>query len=104
MGERKMSGKRNPRSGQRFEEFLAEDGLLEEVTIAAMKRVLAWEIAKLMKAQGVTKLSLAKRMRTSRAALDRLLDPENSSVTLNTMGRAAAALGRRLDVRLIKAA
>jgi DNA-binding Xre family transcriptional regulator len=99
-----MTGKRNPRSGQKFDAFLAEEGLLEEVTVAAMKRVLAWEIAKLMKAQGVTKLELAKRMRTSRAALDRLLDPGNSSVTLNTMGRAAAALGRRLDVRFVKAA
>lgn len=99
-----MTGKRNPRSGQKFDVFLAEEGLLEEVTVAAMKRVLAWEIAKLMKAQGVTKLELAKRMRTSRAALDRLLDPGNASVTLNTMGRAAAALGRRLDVRFVKAA
>lgn len=99
-----MTSKRNPRSGQKFEKFLADDGMLEEVTVAAMKRVLAWEISKLMKAQGVTKLKLAKRMRTSRAALDRLLDPGNSSVTLNTMGRAAAALGRRLDVRFVKAA
>lgn len=99
-----MSGKRNPRSGQKFEAFLAEDGMLEEVTAAAMKRVLAWEIARLMKAQGLAKGELAKRMRTSRAALDRLLDPANSSVTLNTMGRAAAALGRRLEVRFVKAA
>ena len=99
-----MTGKRNPRSGQKFENFLAEQGMLEEVTVSAMKRVLAWEIAKLMKAQGVSKLELAKRMRTSRAALDRLLDPGNSSVTLITMGRAATALGRRLDVRFVKAA
>jgi transcriptional regulator with XRE-family HTH domain len=69
-----------------------------------MKRVVAWEIAELMKAQGVTKLALAKRMGTSRAALDRLLDPNNASVTLKTMGRAAAALGRKLDVRFVKAA
>lgn len=99
-----MRAKRNPRSGQTFEAFLAEDGMLEEVTAAAMKRVLAWEVARLMKAQRLTKAELAKRMRTSRAALDRLLDPANSSVTLNTMGRAAAALGRRLDVRFVKAA
>ena len=99
-----MSGKRNPRSGQKFEEFLAEEGLLEEVTTGAMKRVLAWEIARLMKAQRLSKAELAKRMRTSRAALDRVLDPRNSSVTLHTMGRAAAALGRRLDVRFVKAA
>lgn len=99
-----MTGRRNPRTGQKFDDFLAEDGLLEEVNSAAMKRVIAWEIAKLMKTQGVTKMELAKRMRTSRAALDRLLDPANSSITLHTMGRAAIALGRRLDVRLVKAA
>lgn len=99
-----MTGKRNPRSGQKFDDFLADEGLLEEVSTAAMKRVLAWEIKKIMKAQGITKLALATRMRTSRTALDRLLDPSNSSVTLHTMGRAAVALGRRLDVRLVKAA
>jgi predicted DNA-binding protein (UPF0251 family) len=104
MGEDEVTSKRNPRSGQKFDAFLAQEGLLEEVTVAAMKRVLAFEIARLMKAQGMTKLELAKRMRTSRAALDRLLDPANASVTLNTMGRAAAALGRKLDVRLVKAA
>ena len=69
-----------------------------------MKRVLAWEIARLMKAQRLTKAELAKRMRTSRAALDRLVDPGNASVTLNTMGRAAAASGRRLDARYVKSA
>jgi antitoxin HicB len=99
-----MTNRRNQHRGQRFDDFLAEDGLLEEVTAAAMKRVLALEIERLMKAQGVTKVELAKRMRTSRAALDRLLDPANASVTLHTMGRAAAALGRRLDVRFVKAA
>ena len=99
-----MTNRRNPHRGQKFDDFLAEDGMLEEVTVAAMKRVLAMEIERLMKAQRVTKVELAKRMRTSRAALDRLLDPANSSVTLYTMGRAAVALGRRLDVRLVKAA
>jgi predicted DNA-binding protein (UPF0251 family) len=104
VGEIKVSGRRNPHRGQKFDDFLEEEGLLEEVTVAAMKRVLAWEVTRLMKAQGVTKIELAKRMRTSRAALDRLLDPSNSSVTLKTIGRAAVALGRRLDVRLVKAA
>ena len=99
-----MSQKRNPHRGQKFDDFLAEEGLLEEVTAAAMKRVLAWQIAELMKKQKVTKLEMARRMRTSRAALDRLLDPGNASVTLLTMGRAAAVLGRRIDLRLVKAA
>jgi predicted DNA-binding protein (UPF0251 family) len=99
-----MTSRRNPHRGQKFDDFLAEDRMLEEVSVAAMKRVLAMEIERLMTAQRMTKVELAKRMRTSRAALDRLLDPTNASVTLHTMGRAAAALGRRLDVRLVKAA
>lgn len=99
-----MTNRRNAHRGQKFDDFLAEDGMLEEVSVAAMKRVLAMEIERLMTAQRMTKVELAKRMRTSRAALDRLLDPANASVTLHTMGRAAAALGRRLDVRLVKAA
>jgi len=99
-----MAKKSNPRRGQKFDTFLKQEGLLEEVTAAAMKRVLAWQIAELMKKQKVTKLEMARRMRTSRAALDRLLDPGNASVTLLTMGRAAAVLGRRIDLRLVKAA
>jgi transcriptional regulator with XRE-family HTH domain len=69
-----------------------------------MKRVLAWQISQLMKKQRVTKSEMAKRMRTSRAALDRLLDADNTSVTLQTMGRAAAALGKQLSVTLKDAA
>ena len=96
--------KKNPHRGSKFEDYLAEEGLLEEATATAMKRVLAWQISKAMKKQGVTKSTMAKRMRTSRAALDRLLDAENTSVTLQTMGRAAAVLGKELSITLKDAA
>ncbi|MGH6871085.1 MAG: Fis family transcriptional regulator [Rhizomicrobium sp.] len=99
-----MAKKKNPHLGSSFDDFLKEEGLYEEVTAAAMKRVLAWQIAQLMKKQHVTKSVMAKRMRTSRAALDRLLDESNTSVTLQTMGRAAMALGKELSVTLKDAA
>ncbi len=96
--------KKNPQRGSKFEDYLAEEGLLEEVTATAMKRVLAWQIAQAMKKQRVTKSAMAKRMRTSRAAVDRLLDADNTSVTLQTMGRAAAVLGKELSITLKDAA
>jgi hypothetical protein len=96
--------KKNPHCGSKFEDFLGEEGLLEEATTTALKRVLAWQIAHAMKKQRVTKSTMAKRMRTSRAALDRLLDADNTSVTLQTMGRAAAVLGKELSITLKDAA
>lgn|SRR5689334_11500095 len=96
--------KKNPHRGSRFEDFLDADGTLDDVNATATKRVLAWRIAQLMKSQHVTKSALAKRMKTSRAALDRLLDADNTSVTLQTMGRAAAALGKQLTISLRNAA
>jgi antitoxin HicB len=96
--------KKNPHRGSRFEDFLAEEGILEAVTAAAQKRVLSWQVAQLMARQNVSKAEMARRMRTSRAALDRLLDPQNPSVTLQTIGRAAAALGRKVEIKLVKAA
>lgn len=96
--------KKNPHHGSKFDDYLVEEGLLEAVTATAMKRVLAWQIAQAMKKQRVTKSVMAKRMRTSRAALDRLLDAENTSVTLQTMGRAAAVLGKELSITLKDAA
>jgi antitoxin HicB len=95
-----MAKKKNLHRGSKFDDYLAEEGLLEEVTATAMKRVLAWQIAQAMKKQRVTKSAMAKRMRTSRAALDRLLDESNTSVTLQTMGRAAAVLGKELSITL----
>jgi hypothetical protein len=96
--------KKNPRRGSSFDAFLKEDGALEEVTSAAMKRVLVWQLTQAMTKQKIGKAELAKRMKTSRAALDRLLDAANTSVTLQTMGKAAAALGKELSISLRDAA
>ncbi len=91
---------RNPHIGSAFSDFLKEEGLYEEVTARAIKRVLAWQIEQAMKTQGLTKVEMAKRMKTSRAQLDRLLDPNNDKVQLDTIQRAAAAVGRRLHLEL----
>lgn len=95
---------RNPHIGSSFDDFLAEEGTLAETTAIALKRVLAWEIRKAMKEEGISKTAMARRMKTSRAALDRLLTPDNASVTLQTMDRAATALGKRLRIELVDAA
>jgi DNA-binding phage protein len=90
----------NPYIGSSLEDFLAEEGRLEEATATAVKRVLAWQIAERMKAERITKAEMARRMRTSRSQLDRLLDPEKTTVQLNTLLEAAKALGRQLRVEL----
>lgn len=86
--------------GSNFDDFLAEKGLLEEAEAIAVKRILAYQINELMKTQNLTKAEMARRMKTSRAALDRLLDPDNHSVTLHTMDKAARSLGKRLRLTL----
>lgn len=87
--------------GSNFDDFLSEEGLLEEAEAVAVKRVLAFQIKAMMEAQNLSKTEMARRMRTSRAALERLLDPENRAVTLNTMDKAARSLGKRLQLRLL---
>ena len=89
------------RIGSSFDAFLKDDDLYEEVTARAIKRVIARQLDALMEDQGLTKSELAKRMKTSRAQLDRLLDPENESVTLDTLTRAARAVGRHLRLELV---
>ena len=91
---------KNPHIGSSFEEFLQEEGIAEEVNTAAVKHVLAWQIEEAMKQQGISKNQMAKRMHTSRAYLDRFLDPNNNKVQLDTIQRAAAAVGRRLRLDL----
>ena len=86
--------------GSKFDDFLKEEGIYEGTTARALKRVLAWQIAEAMKAEGMTKTELARRMKTSRAVLDRLLDAKNPAVTLSTISRAASALGRRIRLEL----
>jgi antitoxin HicB len=87
--------------GSNFDDFLAEEGLLEEAEAVAAKRVLAFQISEMMKEQNLSKSEMARRMNTSRAALERLLDPENRSVTLYTLDKAARSLGKRLRVTLV---
>jgi antitoxin HicB len=86
--------------GSNFDDFLAEEGMLEEVTAVAVKRVIAWQIEQEMTAQRITKTAMAKKMRTSRASLNRLLDENDTSLTLTTLAGAAAALGRRIKLEL----
>ncbi|MBW2294915.1 MAG: XRE family transcriptional regulator [Deltaproteobacteria bacterium] len=99
----KKSKTANPHRGSSLDEFLAEEGILEEATARAAKKALAWQFAQAMKEQNVTKAALARRMKTSRAQLDRLLDPENQSVTLKTLARAAEILGMRVRIELLDA-
>lgn len=86
--------------GSNFDDFLSEEGLLEETEAIAVKRVLAFQIKEMMEAQHLSKTEMAHRMHTSRAALERLLDPENHAVTLHTMDKAARSLGKRLQLIL----
>jgi antitoxin HicB len=92
--------KRINHSGSTFDSFLDEEGIREEVEAVAVKRVLAWQLMQAMREQQKTKQEMAKLLRTSRSQLDRLLDPQNASVTLDTMSRAARVLGKRLIVRV----
>jgi antitoxin HicB len=88
------------RLGTDFDEFLREQELLDVAEATAAKRVIAFQIAQEMKRHKLTKSEMASRMRTSRPALERLLDPSNPSVTLSTLERAAAAVGKKLKVEL----
>lgn len=90
----------NPHIGSSFDDFLEEEGIREEVTAEAIKRVLAWQLEREMAAGGLTKTAMARRMATSRSQLDRLLDPENPHVELATLQRAATAVGRTLQIEL----
>ena len=86
--------------GSNFDDFLAEEALLDDATATAVKRVIAWQIEQEMKAQKLTKTALAAKMRTSRAALNRLLDASDTSLTLTTLASAAAALGKHVRIEL----
>jgi hypothetical protein len=96
-----MSNKRKASLGSSFESWLEEEGIFEEVTAAAIKGVIAEQLAAEMKRLGLTKTSMAERLQTSRAQLDRLLDPDHAGVSLDTLQRAAKAVGRRLRVELV---
>jgi len=94
-------GKKNV--GSRFDDFLQEEAILEDATAVALKRVIAWQIAEEMKAQQITKTELAKRMHTSRAALNRLLDESDAILPLTRLASSAAALGRKVNIQFAAA-
>jgi len=89
--------------GSDFRDFLKEQNVLEEVEARALKQVISLQLLKLLNQNSLTKAAMARRMRTSRAALDRLLDATNTSVTLTTLGKAARALGRKVKIELVPA-
>lgn len=91
----------NKHIGSSFDDFLEEEGIREEVKAVAIKRVLAFELRKALKEGNITKVAMAKELETSRPQLDRILDPENTSITLNTMQRAAVLVGKKLKVELV---
>jgi predicted XRE-type DNA-binding protein len=93
--------RKNPHIGSSFQDFLAEEGLADDANLHAIKRVVAFQIAEAMKQRQISKAEMARRMGTSRAHLDRLLDPDNDRVQLDTVQRAATAVGRKLRVELV---
>ncbi len=93
--------KSNPNIGPSLNEFLSEEGILEEARAIAIKETIAWQIQQAMADGKVTKVEMARRMNTSRAALDRFLAPGTASVTLQTLTRAAKAIGRDLRIELV---
>jgi DNA-binding Xre family transcriptional regulator len=95
-----MNDSEHGKAGQFFEDFLKEQGSYEETTETAVKRVLAFQLAAAMKDQHISKVEMAKRLETSRSQLDRLLDPDNDTVTLATLARAAKVVGRTLKLEL----
>lgn len=88
----------NKHLGSNFDDFLAEEDLLDEVEAIAIKRVIAFEVEQEMKKQNITKSELAEKMKTSRTAINRLLDPNNTSINLKTMEKTAKILGKKLKV------
>jgi len=92
--------KKNPHIGSSFRNFLKEEDIYEDVTTHTIKRVLAWEIEQAMKEQGISKAEMAKRMKISSGQFDQLLDPKSDKVQLNTIQRAAIAVGRKLHMEI----
>ena len=87
--------------GENFDDFLESENILAESEAVATKRTISFQIEKQMKREKITKFEMAKRMKTSRAALDRLLDPNNISITLQTLEKAALTLGKRVKIKLV---
>ncbi len=89
----------NKHKGSSFDSFLEEENILESAEAIAVKRIIAFELIKTMKKEHMTKTIMAEKMHTSRSALDRLLDPQNTSITLGTLVKLAHVLGKKLQVK-----
>lgn len=96
-----MTRAKNPHWGSTLNDFLKEEGIHEEATTAAIKSVIAWQLSEEMKKKRITKKHLAELMHTSRAQVDRILDPEKGNVTIETLQRAASLVGRQLHLELV---
>jgi DNA-binding Xre family transcriptional regulator len=92
---------KNPYIGSSLDNLLEEEGTRVEIELIALKRAIAWQIQQAMEEKKLTKTAMAKAMKTSRVSLERLLDPDNPSVTLDTIERAAAAIGKRIRLELV---
>lgn len=95
--------KKKKHIGSSFEDFLTEENILEEINVAAIKAVIARNLKEYMKKKHVTQTEMARKLKTSRSGLQRLLDPENYSVTLLTLNRAAFLLGKKVTMNLVDA-
>ncbi|HJP17735.1 MAG TPA: XRE family transcriptional regulator [Nitrospinota bacterium] len=91
---------KNKHVGSNFDDFLKEEGIFPEAEAVAVKRVIAFKIKQMMEKKHLSKTAMANKMKTSRSALDRLLDPSNVSITLQTLERAALALGKKLTIKI----
>lgn len=96
-----MTDEKKGHIGSSFDDFLKEEKIFDAVQAVAIKRVIAWQLEEAMKAGHITKTQMAQRMKTSRSQLDRLLNPEHSGVTLETLSRAAQVIGRNIRVELV---
>ena len=88
----------NKHTGSSFDDFLEEEGILAETEALAVKRVVAYQVSQIMKKKHISKAAMARQMKTSRSSLERLLDPQNTSITLQTLERAAHVIGKRLRI------
>ena len=90
-------------SGSTPDTILEKDGILEKIEAVAIKRVIAWQLIETMKTKGITKKEMAAQLRTSRSQLDRLLDPENAAIQLETITRAAKVIGKKIRLQMVDA-
>lgn len=93
--------KSNPRTGSNFDDFLKEQGIYDEVTAKALKRAISEQLKEGMQEHHITKVAMAARMETSRTQVDRLLDPDNLRIQFDSLVKAATAIGKHVEIRLV---